>query len=310
MSDIFELRTSKPSLLMRLLTWIVTKQPRVFPEGAEELRHVVSTRKPPQDAPMPTAFEQRFQVERWDCSGHEVVTLHPRTGKGAHHILYFHGGGFILPLLKPHWPLVAALIDATGASVSVPLYPVAPETDHSVAEQMADALFAKVANDVPAANITLMGDSAGGNLAAALALRLAQAGGQQAGKLVLFAPWLDVTLSDEAAREVEPHDVMLRVDALRVMGEMWAGERDPRDAIVSPLYASPQQLAQLPPTALFQGQHDLFVVDCRTYAERAKAAGKPVKLYEYAKAPHVFMALTPTREAKDCLRLMGEFIAS
>ncbi|WFL76083.1 alpha/beta hydrolase [Altererythrobacter arenosus] len=308
MSDIFELRARKPSLLMRLLTWFVSKQPKVFPDDPAELRHLLATRPAPEDAPMPDKFNTRFQVERWQCEGHECVTLHPRSGKGEGHILYFHGGGFILPILEVHWPLIAALIDTTGASVSVPLYPVVPEADHSAAEAMADALFAKISQDWSPETITLMGDSAGGNLAAALALRLAEAGGPQAGKLVLFAPWLDVTLSDEAARGIEPHDIMLRVDALRVMGEKWAGARDPRDALVSPLYASQQQFLQLPPTAIFQGQHDLFVVDCRTYAKRAAEAGKPVRLYEYAGAPHVFMALLPTREAKDCLRLVAEFM--
>lgn len=306
--DIFELRTRKASLLMRVMTWLISKQPRPFPAGAEELRKAIASREPPEDAPMPDAFENRFKTERWEAAEQPCVTLHPKGGKGAKHIIYFHGGGFIKPMFKEHWPLVAALIETTGASVTVPLYNVVPEASYRDAEAQADAVFAKISGDWAPSEIALAGDSAGGNLALALALRLHLAGGPQAGKLVLFAPWLDVTLADEASRAVEADDIMLRVDALRVMGEMWAGERDPANAGVSPLYADDATLAALPPTAIFQGRHDIFVVDCRNYAESAKAAGNPVRLYEYAAAPHVFMALTFTSEAKDCLLLADEFL--
>lgn len=307
-NDLFELRTQKPSLLMRLLTWLITKQPSAFPTDQEQMRQSLATRDKPEDAPMPSSLEKRFRVERSTVEGHDCVTLHPKSGPGEDHILYFHGGGFVLPMFKEHWPLVAALVDATGASVSIPMYPVVPETEYSAAEAMIDALFAETARKWPPEKIVLAGDSAGGNMAAALAVRLARAGGAQAGKLVLFAPWLDVTLADPGSREVEPLDVMLNVDPLRVMGEAWAGSRDAKDAAVSPLYADAELFAKLPPTAIFQGRHDLFVVDCRNYARKALEAGHPVKLYEYEGAPHVFMAITMTREAKDCLRLVADFV--
>ena len=70
------------------------------------------------------------------------------------------------------------------------------------------------------AKIVLNGDSAGGHMALALALRLAKAGGPQPGKLALFAPWLDVTMQDEEMRAVEPNDFMLKIDALRALGEV------------------------------------------------------------------------------------------
>lgn len=307
--DPFELRFAKPSFLMRLLVWVLSKRPSPFPDEPEALRKALDEREPPADAPIPDAFKSRFIIEDWIAEGQKCVTLHPASGKSGRHIIYFHGGGFILPMFKEHWPLVAALVKATGASVTVPLYEVVPEASYERAEALADAVFAKLAAEDGASNITLAGDSAGGNMAAALAVRLARRGSGQAGHLVLFAPWLDVTLSDEASRMVEKVDVMLRVDSLRVMGDLWAGERDPEGEGVSPLYASPEVLAALPPTAIFQGRHDIFVVDCRNFARKAATAGHPVQLYEYGGAPHVFMALTPTREAKDCLALVRDFVA-
>lgn len=305
-----ELRSARPSLLMRLLTWLVTKRPGVFPQDASEVAPFLANRKLPPDAPMPEKFEQKYQVERWQAAGHECVTLHPKAGKGARHILYFHGGGFVLPLFDVHWPLVGALVERAGVSVTVPLYPVVPESSKQAQDEVADAAYAHLLQSWAASDVILSGDSAGGHMALALALRLIRSGGRKPGRLVLFAPWLDVTMKDEAMQAVEPHDVMLRITALRELGRIWAGDADPASAQCSPLYAPDSELAQLPPTRIYVGRHDLFVIDSRSFTARGKAAGADVALFEYEGAPHVFMAILPTRESKDCLKLVSSFVGS
>ena len=146
-------------------------------------------------------------------------------------------------------------------------------------------------------------------MALSLALRLAKSGGPQPGKLALFAPWLDVTMADPAIEAVEPHDIMLKIGTLRSCGKMFAGERDPGSAECSPLYTSTDELALLPPTRIWTGRHDLFIIDSRTFTGKLRDAGVDAKLYEYEAAPHVFMAVVPTREAKDTLALLSEFLA-
>lgn len=305
-----ELRSAKPSLLMRFLTWLVSRQPSVFPKTTEAVAPFLEGRKLPPDAPLPDKIANRYSVERWQAAGHECVTIHPKSGKGARHILYFHGGGFVLPMFEVHWPLVAAMVDRAGVSVTVPLYPVAPESSKQAQDDVADAAYAKLLGEWDAPDLILSGDSAGGHMALALALRLIRSGGSKPGRLVLFAPWLDVTMADEAMRAVEPHDVMLKVDALRELGRVWAGDEDPASPECSPLYTADSELAQLPPTQIYVGRHDLFVIDSRSFTERARAAGADVSLFEYEGAPHVFMAILPTRESKDCLSLVADFVKS
>lgn len=306
--ELFELRSAKPSLLLRFGSWLVSKRPSVFPQDSESVGKFLERREPPPDAPLPQRIARRHAVERWQAAGHECVTLHPSSGKGARHIVYFHGGGFVLPMFDVHWPLVAAMADRTGASITVPLYPVAPEATRQAQDAVADEAFARLATDWSPSDIVLSGDSAGGHMALALALRQIRKKGLKPGKLVLFAPWLDMTLADEAIREVEPHDIMLKVDPLRTIGKIWAGDGDPASPELSPLYTPESELAQLPPTQIFVGRHDIFVIDSRSFTARLRAAGGNVRLYEYAGAPHVFMALLPTREAKDCLTLVGNFV--
>jgi acetyl esterase/lipase len=146
-------------------------------------------------------------------------------------------------------------------------------------------------------------------MALTLALRLVRDGGAMPGKLALFAPWLDLGLADPAIAAVEPHDVMLKIGTLRACGALVAEGRAMDDPAVSPLYASTQDLAQLPPTRIFTGRHDIFIIDSRSFLGKLRAAGVDAKLYEYEAAPHVFMAITPTREAKDVFGLLREFLA-
>lgn len=304
-----ELRSGRPSLLMRLVTWLMGLRKPVFPQSADAVPPYLNGRRLPRDAEMPDGFAKRFNVVHWTAADHPVVTIHPKSGPGEWHMLYFHGGGFVLPMFKEHWPLIAAMVEKCGVSISVPLYPVVPESSYTVQDAVADAAFARLAADHDPARIILNGDSAGGHMALSLALRLAKAGGPQPGKLALFAPWLDVTMKDEAIRAVEPHDVMLKIGALRALGAAWAEDRDPSSAECSPLYTAREDLAALPPTRIWTGRHDVFIVDSRTFAGKLVEAGVDAKLYEYEAAPHVFMALVPTREAKDTFALINEFLA-
>lgn len=304
-----ELRSAKPSVLMRVVKWLMGKRKPVFPHTASGFQEYMAQRSLPKDAPMPANFSQKFIVEHWEAAGQKVVTLHPKSGPAEWHMLYFHGGGFVLPMFKEHWPLAAAMIETCGISITLPLYDVVPESSYEAQDAVADAVFAKLAGEHDAAKIILNGDSAGGHMALALALRLAKAGGPKAGKLALFAPWLDVTMQDEAIAAVEPHDIMLKIGTLRSCGEMFAGDRDPSSPECSPLYTSSEDLALLPPTRIWTGRHDLFIIDSRTFTGKLRDAGVDAKLYEYEAAPHVFMAIVPTREARDTLQLLRDFIA-
>lgn len=309
-----ELRSPTPSLLMRAVKWMVSRQTPVFPLDEAGFHAAMAGRKLPLDAAMPERLRRKFIVEERELLGHKVVTLHPKAGpqdpEPAWHMLYFHGGGFVKPMFKVHWPLVAEMVKRCGMSVTVPLYPVVPEAPYTAQDDLADAVWADLAARHDPSRIILNGDSAGGHMALALALRLIAAGGPQPGKLALFAPWLDLGLADPAIAAIEPHDVMLKIGTLRACGAIVAAGRALDDPAVSPLYASAEALAALPPTRIWTGRHDLFIIDSRTFLARLVEAGVDAKLYEYEAAPHVFMAILPTREAKDALGLLAEFVGS
>ena len=302
-----ERRTAKASLRMRLGIKAVRRRPRVFNPDPVEFREYLMARDPVLDAPLPKMIARRFAVERWDAAGHQCVTIHPRYGDGRRHILYFHGGAFILPMLDVHWSAAAKLAERSGASVTVALYPVVPQSTREEATAYANAAFALIAEEWDAADIVLAGDSAGANMALTMANRRKNAGQPAVGGLLLYSPLLDLTLANPAIRPLEPLDCILSVDTIRMTGRLWAGDVPADLPELSPLYADP---SGLPPTAIFQGTYDLFCIDARAYAVKARDAGAPVALYEYAGAPHAFTLFGFTPEAKDAFQLSATFIDS
>ena len=257
---------------------------------------------------VPTAKNARLvDIKRDDSRGYPVYTFTPKGGHrdGAPHLLYLHGGGYIMDIAGVHWNTVARLCEMLGASATIPVYPLAPE--HKAPEILAAmrALYADVAEEYGAANMTVMGDSAGGGMSVALASMVRDDGGEMPAKLVLFSPWLDATGTAEGQAEIEKKDNMLAVVGLKGAGEMYAGDLPLTDPRISPLFG---EYAGLPPMAIFAGTSDILLVDSRRLVEKLKADGSPRhEYYEYADMFHVWM-LIGIPEGKNALQQTVDFI--
>ncbi|MBZ6377818.1 hypothetical protein B5C34_02965 [Pacificimonas flava] len=295
--------TKTPSPALRLVTGALGLMPKVFP-APEKLKPVLAKRDA-APAKLPSSLLKLCTPQEVVEAGQRVLTLTPRTGASAWHIVYFHGGGFVLPMSPFHWRMIGKLIESTGATVTLPFYGLAPEFDHRPAHALAETVLERVraSHDGP---IALAGDSAGANLALAATLNEGAAGRALPDRLILFSPWLDLTMSDPASAEIESSDVMLSAEGLRWCGEAWAGPEDAAGPLLSPLFAD---LEGLPPMIVFQGDRDMFVVDARTFAEKVRQAGAALDYFEYGGAPHDFMLFTFTREAKDVQRRVKDFLA-
>ena len=272
----------------------------------DKLKALMAGRKPPKDADPPDWFASHCEVRRWTANGDPVITVTPRSASSDWNLVYLHGGGYIFPLLRPHWTMIRALIEATGATVTVPLYPLAPEHDHRPAWAMVDAVYDELSRTDSGKRLAVAGDRAGANFALSLAIRRRDAGAVLPDAIVLFSPWLDLTLSDPGARQVESRDGILAVDGAIQCGRWWVAEKDPRLPEFSPLYAD---LMGLPAMAVFQGTHDIFVVDARSFQNRAAAQCVELQYFEYEGAFHVFMGARSTRESRDVYRRVAEFLA-
>jgi acetyl esterase/lipase len=242
----------------------------------------------------PAYLRRRFGLTEDTIAGRTVYTLTPRRRRNGARILYLHGGAYVLNMSVLQWNMIARLSERTGATVTVPDYPLAPEHDWQDAHALAREVYLRLVNEGSAREIALAGESAGGGLALALAQTLRDAGDPLPSSIVLLSPWLDVTCGDPTQVALEAQDRILSIDYLRRAGSLWAGELAPTDPRISPLFGS---LRGLPPVAVFAGTEDVLLADARRLAEKGRAEGAPsgaaVTLYEYPHQSHAWMIWLP-----------------
>ena len=289
----------RPSAEMRLMKVLLPRMVEPLPADAGAARRAYAGRRYPSPASVTQGVRRLCEVREDRSLGEVVYTLTPKRGGSGWHIIYTHGGAFVDAMAKPHWDIVAALVAATGATVTVPIYPLAPEHTHEEAFRHLEQVYRGLLELVAPDRLILCGDSAGGNLALAQALRHREAGLPLPGHIVLFSPLVDLTLADPEARALESRDFLGRIDGAREMTRWWAGTADPRSPALSPLAAD---LRGLPPIQIYQGTDDICLADARTLRDRVMAAGGRVAYHETEGGFHVFMAATFAPEAKEVFR--------
>ena len=227
--------------------------------------------------------------------GSRTVRVYRPSTPGPHPlVLNMHGGGWVLGnLAQSDWwcGQLAALGDAVVVSVD---YRLAPEHPYPAAvHDCWDALLWAVehAGELGAdpGHVAVTGDSAGGNLAAVLALQARDAGGPAIRSQLLVYPAVDLSVHGPSHGTM-PDAPILPLSSRDSFSEAYLGTppADPDDPYLSPLRAP--SLAGLPPALILCAEHDPLTSEGRAYTEALVAAGVPVRFVEYARMPHGFVS--------------------
>ncbi|WP_313024425.1 alpha/beta hydrolase [Pseudomonas lopnurensis] len=209
-------------------------------------------------------------------------------------VLYLHGGGWVLGSIDEWDALARTFANALPASVLLLGYRLAPEHPYPAALDDAwDALqwacehIEQLAGrQVP---LIVIGDSAGGNLAAVLAQKARDAGGPSVAAQALIYPVTDVTMSTPSCAEFEDYP-LFNTDDLRWLTRQYVGD-DPalrRDPAVSPLFG---RLDGLAPAVVLTCQYDPLRDEGNRYAEALSAAGTEVIAHEVEGMAHGFILM-------------------
>ncbi len=221
-------------------------------------------------------------------------------------LVYFHGGGYTIGSIQSHRPLVTRLARETASRVLSVDYRLGPEHPHPAAVEDACAAYRFVLEaDVPAENVSLAGDSAGGGLTVAALLALRDTGTALPAAGVCISPWLDLTLSGASFASKAEEDPMVSREGLAMMAEAYAGGR--RDhPTASPLFAD---LAGLPPLLVQVGTAEVLLDDSTRFAERAQAAGTDVELEVWEDMVHVWHAFADLLpEGRQAIERIGTYL--
>lgn len=228
-----------------------------------------------------------------------------RPHKRRRVILYCHGGGYTSGGLGFSKVLASKLTRATGLDVLAFDYRLAPEHPYPAAVEDAQAAWDHLMRlGFGARDVVLAGDSAGGNMALVLCLRLRAEGRMLPGALLLMSPWTDMTCSGESLTERADIDPVLTPEYIYAVREAYAGGLDPAQPELSPLLAD---LAGFPPTLIQVGTHEILFSDAERLAERMKAAGTECRLEVWEGMWHDFQ-MYPSKSAAQAMQNAAHFL--
>lgn len=244
--------------------------------------------------------------EQWcdDVPGH---WLKVRGSRDERVLLYFNGGAFCMRIPRMQAALIARWCRASQARALIPHYRLAPEHPYPAGPD--DCLAAYrwlLSHGVPAANIVVCGDSAGGNLTLVTLMRARDAGLPLPAAAIMLSPALDFSLSGRSAIINADTDPMFSAPLLRWFGEMYLTEPDLHlDPTLSPLTGD---FKGLPPLLFQVGSNEMLLDDSTRAAAKAHASGVTVFLDVFEGMPHVFQYISQLAESKRADKLVAQFL--
>lgn len=279
----------------------------------EDSRHLLAILTPDDSPPMHQvdihvlrdAMESRFP----DRERESVASVEDQTVVGPHGdvpvrvyrpelkdappvLVYFHGGGWVLGSLETHDAICRALANAARCVVVAVDYRLAPEHPfpHGLQDCQAVVRWVQESSDelgVDGQRVAVGGDSAGGNLAAAVANGSRDENAKPLCHQLLIYPVIDVEQATESYRE-NAEGYLLTALGMKMFWELYLGEAAASEsALASP--ARVADLSDLPPATVITAQYDPLRDEGEIYAERLKAAGNQVALRRWDGVFHGFV---------------------
>jgi acetyl esterase/lipase len=233
-------------------------------------------------------------------------------------VLYIHGAGWVFGDAKTHDRLVRELAVGVGAAVVFPEYSRSPEVKYPVAIEQNYAVAQWIVNEgaskgLEASRFAVAGDSVGGNMATVATLMAKERSDVHFVAQLLFYPVTDANF-DTGSYEQFAEGYYLRRDGMQWFWDQYTTDVYKRGEITaSPLRASLDQLAGLPPTLVINGEADVLRDEGEAYANKLRQAGVPVTAIRHQGMIHDFVmlnALRGTHAAQAAITEAIEFLSA
>lgn len=211
-------------------------------------------------------------------------------------VMYFHGGGWVLGDRQDWDRLLRDLAHAANAAIIFVEYSRSPEARYPVAIEEAYAATRWVAENgreinVDSARLAVAGDSAGGNMVAAVTLLAKQRGAPTLNFQLMFYPNTDASFSSDSFRQFACGYFLSREDVEWFLDQYLPDKTRRREPTATPLNATLEQLTGLPPALIITAEGDVLRDEGESYARRMMEAGVLVTATRYLGTIHAFVTL-------------------
>lgn len=215
------------------------------------------------------------------------IRSEPKKRHANRHILFLHGGGYMLGSAASHTGIAARLAVKARAAVTTINYRLAPEHRFPAAIDDSVAAAKAIIDEFGAGNVAIVGDSAGGGATIATMCALRDEGHAVASCAFVMSPWTDLTASGKSMRTKADIDPMITDALLQSCADSYLGDTAADNPKASPLFAD---LTGLAPLLIHVGAHEMLLNDSTRLAESAFNARVNVEIKVWPEMWHVFQA--------------------
>jgi len=206
------------------------------------------------------------------------------------------------------FPQAGPTADLTGLRVIAVDYTLAPHAQwQEVTDQVVTVFKELLKQGYSMKDLAILGDSAGGGLAAASVLKLRDKGLGMPAAVVLFSPWGDVTCPGDTYTTLKDAEPLLVYELhIKNCADAYAAPEDQKHPYVSPIYGD--YAKGYPPTLIQGGVKEQMLSTFVRLYQAMDTAGNTVKLDLYEGMPHVFQAVPNLPESKSAVAKAGAFL--
>jgi acetyl esterase len=229
-------------------------------------------------------------------------------------VLYMHGGGWILGNAGTHDRLVRELAVGVNAAIVFVEYTRSPEARYPVALEQGYAVARWIIKNGPREGLdpqrlAVAGDSVGGNLAIALTILAKQRGDVSFVQQSVYYPVTDAGQNTGSYKEFADGPFLTAKNMAWFWDAYLPDAKKRQEITASPLRASLEDLADLPPAFVIVDENDVLRDEGEAYARRLIEAGVPTTVVRYDAILHDFMMLNPVRETQATTAAVEQAIA-
>ncbi|MBX8943404.1 alpha/beta hydrolase fold domain-containing protein [Lysinibacillus sp. K60] len=226
----------------------------------------------------------------------QVFILNDQKSSSQMVILYIHGGAWTNQPLNLHWLFMDKMAQALNAKVIAPIYPKVPHFNYQDTYPKMLSFYKEILASIESSNqLTIIGDSAGGNIALGLIQQLKRDNLPQPQDIILLSACVDMSLENPLIQEYEENDPMLASEGMEVITKIWAANKALKDPLISPIYGDFQGISKI---THFIGTHESLYPDAIQFDEKLTDQGVAITTFVYPKMNHVFVVM-PIPEAVD-----------
>jgi epsilon-lactone hydrolase len=223
-----------------------------------------------------------------DLAGVPTITVEPAVGRPDRTVIYFHGGGYVSGSPPERYlPLATAVALAANATVHVVDYRLAPEFRFPAAHDDCVSAYTGLVGDggVNPDSLSVLGDSAGGNLALAVTVAARDRRLPLPACVAMISPFADLTFSGASIEQRRDLDPYVTRALLESMAADYLGRSDPADHRCSAVFAD---LNGLPPLLIQVGEKEILYDDATRIRDHALSAGVDVTFESWEHGIHVW----------------------